>query len=74
MQRDRTYLQRDLRRTAARTGQLLNVADLARGADVAPNTARSSLSILEASGSSPCCRRGTATSASTYSRSPSFIS
>jgi hypothetical protein len=61
-----TYLQRDvrdlaqvgdelaflrfLRAAAARTGQLLNHSDLARDADVAPNTARRWLSILEASG------------------------
>jgi len=61
-----TYLQRDVRdfarvgdelaflrfikATAARTGQLLNLADLARDTDVAPNTAKSWLSILETSG------------------------
>lgn len=61
-----TYLQRDirdlarvgdemaflrfLRAAAARSGQLLNMADLARDADVAPNTVRSWLSILQASG------------------------
>lgn len=61
-----TYLQRDvrdlarvgdesaflrfLRAAAARTGQLLNTADLARDADVAPNTAKSWLSILQGSG------------------------
>ena len=61
-----TYLQRDLRdlarvgdemtflrflrATAARTGQLLNISDLARDADVAPNTAKTWLSILKASG------------------------
>lgn len=61
-----TYLQRDvrdlahvgdmaaflrfLRAAAVRTGQLLNMADLARDAGVAPNTARAWLSILEASG------------------------
>jgi hypothetical protein len=61
-----TYVQRDvrdlarvgdemaflrfLRGVAARTGQMLNVADLARDADVAPNTAKSWLSIMEASG------------------------
>jgi uncharacterized protein len=61
-----TYIQRDirdlarvgdemtflrfLRAAAARTGQLLNLADLARDSDVAPNTAKSWLSILEASG------------------------
>jgi uncharacterized protein len=41
---------RFLRTTAARTGQLVNFADLARDADVAPNTAKSWLSILQASG------------------------
>ena len=61
-----TYLQRDvhnlarvgdelsflrfLRAAAARTGQLLNQADLARDADIAPNTAKSWPSILQASG------------------------
>jgi uncharacterized protein len=61
-----TYLQRDirdlarvgdemvffrfLRATAARTGQLLNLADLARDSDIAPNTVKSWLSILQASG------------------------
>ncbi len=61
-----TYLQRDvrdlarvgdemaflrfLRAAAARTGQLLNMADLARDADVAPNTAKHWLSILQTSG------------------------
>lgn len=61
-----TYIQRDVRQlarvgdeqaflrfiraTAARTGQLLNMADLARDADIAPNTAKAWLSILEVSG------------------------
>lgn len=61
-----TYLQRDIRdlarvgdeRTffrflrvaAARSGQLLNLADLARDSDVAPNTAKHWLSILQTSG------------------------
>jgi len=61
-----TYLQRDvrdlakvgdemaflrfLRAAAARTGQLLCMADLARDADIAQNTAKSWLSILQASG------------------------
>lgn len=61
-----TYLQRDvrdlarvgdemafvrfLRAAAARTGQMLNMANLARDADIAPNTAKSWLSILETSG------------------------
>ena len=61
-----TYLQRDirdlarvgdemaflrfLRAAAARTGQLLNMADLARDTDVAPNTVKNWLSILQASG------------------------
>jgi predicted AAA+ superfamily ATPase len=61
-----TYLQRDVRdlarvgdegaflrfvrACAARTAQLLNVAELARDASIAPNTAKNWLSILEASG------------------------
>lgn len=61
-----TYIQRDirdlarvgdemaflrfLRAAAARTGQMLNLAELARDSDVAPNTAKSWLSILETSG------------------------
>lgn len=61
-----TYLQRDVRdlarvgdemallrfltATAARTAQILNLSDLARDAGVAPNTAKSWLSILQASG------------------------
>lgn len=61
-----TYLQRDvrdlaqvgdelaflrfLRACAARTGQLLNMTELARDADVHPNTAKNWLSVLEASG------------------------
>lgn len=61
-----TYLQRDIRDlakvgdeiafvrfirgAAARTGQLLNMADLARDADIAFNTAKNWLSILQASG------------------------
>ena len=61
-----TYLQRDihdlarvgdemafmrfLRGAAARTGQLLNITELARDADVAVNTAKNWLSILQASG------------------------
>ncbi len=59
-----TYLQRDirdlarvgdelaflrfLRAAAARTAQLLNLAELARDADIAPNTAKQWLSILQA--------------------------
>lgn len=61
-----TYLQRDvrdlarvgdesaflkfLRAAAARTGQMLNLSDLARDAGISPVTAKSWLSILEASG------------------------
>jgi predicted AAA+ superfamily ATPase len=61
-----TYLQRDirdlarvgdemaflrfLRAAAARSGQMLNRTDLARDADVAPNTVKTWLSILEATG------------------------
>ena len=41
---------RFLRAAAARTGQLLNMAELARDADVAHNTAKNWLSILQASG------------------------
>lgn len=60
-----TYLQRDvkdlaqvgneasflrfLKACAARTGQMLNLSDLARDADIAANTAKSWLSILQAS-------------------------
>jgi len=61
-----TYLQRDvrtlasvgdemaflkfLRAAAARTGQILNTADMARDVGIAPNTAKSWLSILKTSG------------------------
>jgi predicted AAA+ superfamily ATPase len=44
-----TFL-RFLRATAARSGQLLNMSDLARDADVAPNTVKHWLSIMQASG------------------------
>lgn len=47
---DETAFLRFLRAAAARTGQLLNMAELARDADVAPNTAKRWLSILQASG------------------------
>ncbi len=47
---DETAFLRFVRACAARTAQLLNVADLARDAGVAPNTAKSWLSILETSG------------------------
>jgi uncharacterized protein len=47
---DETAFLRFFRAAAARTGQLLNMADLARDADVAPNTAKSWLSILQGSG------------------------
>ncbi len=61
-----TYLQRDvaeiinvvnrmsfmrfLKATAARTAQLLNLSELARDADISPNTAKKWLSVLQASG------------------------
>ena len=61
-----TYLERDVRSlvnisdsvqfltflkvVAARTGQELDIADIARNVDIAPNTAKKWLSILEASG------------------------
>ncbi|MBU0609579.1 MAG: ATP-binding protein [Armatimonadetes bacterium] len=41
---------RFLRVSAGRSGQLLNMADLARDADIAPNTAKSWLAILQTSG------------------------
>ncbi|MDO9244036.1 MAG: hypothetical protein Q7U32_09540 [Rhodocyclaceae bacterium] len=41
---------RFLRSAAARTAQLLNIADMARDVGVAPNTAKHWLSILQASG------------------------
>jgi predicted AAA+ superfamily ATPase len=47
---DETAFLRFVRACAARTAQLLNVAELARDADVAPNTAKQWLSVLEASG------------------------
>ncbi|MBI5845893.1 MAG: ATP-binding protein [Deltaproteobacteria bacterium] len=47
---DEAAFTRFLRACAARTAGLLNMAELARDADIAPNTAKSWLSILEASG------------------------
>ena len=47
---DETAFVRFIRGAAARTGQLLNIAELARDADVDPKTAKSWLSILETSG------------------------
>ncbi len=47
---DLTAFTRFLRSTAARTAQLLNIADMARDVGVAPNTAKHWLSILQASG------------------------
>jgi len=47
---DESAFQRFVRATAARTGQLLNLADLARDVDVDQKTAKSWLSILETSG------------------------
>lgn len=47
---DRTAFTRFLRSAAARTAQLLNIADMARDVGVAPNTAKHWLSILQASG------------------------
>jgi predicted AAA+ superfamily ATPase len=45
---DELALLRFLRAVAARTAQILNLADLARDADVSPNTAKSWLSIMQA--------------------------
>ncbi|MDA3884656.1 MAG: ATP-binding protein [Candidatus Delongbacteria bacterium] len=47
---DETSFLRFLKATAARTGNLLNISDLARDTDISPNTAKSWLSILETSG------------------------
>ena len=47
---DELAFMRFLRAAAARTGQLLNLAAMARDVDVAPNTAKNWLSILKASG------------------------
>lgn len=47
---DMTAFTRFLRSAAARTAQLLNLADMARDVGVAPNTARHWLTILQASG------------------------
>lgn len=47
---DLTAFTRFLRSAAARTAQLLNIADMARDVGVAPNTAKHWLSILQASG------------------------
>jgi len=47
---DLTAFTRFLRSAAARTAQLLNLADMARDVGVAPNTAKHWLSILQASG------------------------
>lgn len=47
---DQTAFLRFVRAAAARTAQLLNMADLARDADIAPNTAKHWLAVLEASG------------------------
>jgi predicted AAA+ superfamily ATPase len=47
---DLTAFTRFLRSAAARTAQLLNLADMARDVGVAPNTAKHWLSVLQASG------------------------
>ncbi len=47
---DETAFLRFVRACAARTAQLLNLAELARDADVAPNTAKHWLSVLQTSG------------------------
>ena len=47
---DETSLLRFIRSAASRTGQVLNLSDLARDADISPNTAKAWLSILETSG------------------------
>lgn len=47
---DETAFLRFMRAVAARTGQILNLSELARDADVAVNTAKNWLSILQTSG------------------------
>lgn len=47
---DLTVFTRFVRSAAARTAQLLNLADMARDVGIAPNTAKQWLSILQASG------------------------
>ena len=47
---DETTFLRFLKAAAARTGQCLNMNDLARDADISPHTAKKWLSVLEASG------------------------
>ena len=47
---DLTVFTRFVRSAAARTGQLLNMADMARDVGIAPNTAKQWLSVLQASG------------------------
>jgi predicted AAA+ superfamily ATPase len=47
---DLTVFTRFVRSAAARTAQLLNMADMARDVGIAPNTAKQWLSILQASG------------------------
>ncbi|MCP9447174.1 MAG: ATP-binding protein [Nitrospira sp.] len=47
---DLTVFMRFLRSAAARTGQLLNMADMARDVGVAPNTVKHWLSMLQATG------------------------
>lgn len=47
---DHTAFHRFIQSAAARSGQQLVYADLARDADVSPNTAKSRVSVLEASG------------------------
>lgn len=47
---DETSFLRFVRSAASRTGQILNLSDLARDADISPNTAKSWLSTLQTSG------------------------
>jgi uncharacterized protein len=47
---DLAVFTRFVRAAAARTGQLLNMADMARDVGIAPNTAKQWLSVLQASG------------------------
>ena len=67
---DLTGFRNFLRVLAARTGQLLNLTDIARDLGVAVNTIRAWLSVLEATWQYSCCARTTRTSKNDSSRLP----
>ena len=67
---DLTQFQNLLRVLAARSGQLLNLADVARDLGVALNTVKAWLSVLEAPARCWCCAPTTPISVSAWSRHP----